>query len=358
MKLIPLTLFGMNLKNPLVLAPMTTYSSSDEGIIQPDELVFLERRAKAGFGMVMTAACYVHPSGKAFPGQWRSDRDEVIETSLRPAAQAIQRHGAAAVLQIHHGGRMGSTALSGRLLSASAVPSVRLGAETPEEMTVEEISEIVDAFGQAARRAKDAGFDGVEIHGANTYLLQQFVSPHSNRRTDQYGQDRNLFSCEVVEAVLRAVGPDFPVGYRFSPEEAETPGIRIADTLSLLDRLMQYPLAWLHVSLANFRGSSINGDFTEPTLALLHRHIAGRIPLIGVGAVHELEDIRACLETGCELVAVGKAAITEPDWPETVLTGKTPRLKFPKENAEEVLQIPHRLAERIRNAKGWFETED
>ena len=357
MKLEPLTLSGLPLRNPVVLAPMTTYSSSPEGIVTQEELRYLGRRAKQGFGMVMTAACYVHKTGHAFPGQWRCDTDDVIASSLRPVADLIKRNGAAAVLQIHHGGRMGSRELSGRLLSASAIPSPRPGSETPDEMTLEEIREVISSFGQAARRAKESGYDGVEIHGANTYLLQQFVSPHSNRRTDAYGRDRNLFSTQVVESVLAAVGPDYPVGYRFSPEELETPGVRIGDTFALLDRLMGYQLAWLHVSISDFKGSSINGDYDEPTLSLLHRYIAGRIPLIGVGGVQTMQDIEDCLKMGCEFVAVAKAAITDPDWLRVVLNSGTPKLVFPKDDAESKLDIPRGLADRIRRAPGWLEIE-
>lgn len=333
---------------------MTTYSSDEDGLIVPSELDFLERRAQAGFGMVMTAACYVHKSGHAFPGQWRCYHDDCIEPSLRPAAKVIQAHGSAAVLQIHHGGRQSPSRLCGQPVSASAVPSERPNAETPKEMSQGEIDEIVQAFADGARRAKEAGYDGVEIHGANTYLLQQFVSPHSNRRTDAYGQDPFLFSCQVTEAVIEAVGPDFPIGYRFSPEEMETPGIRLDRTLQLLDRLCAYPLAWLHISLGKFSQGSIVGDYEDATLTRVHRHLAGRVPLIGVGSVKTHEDARACLETGCELVAVGRAAITEPDWPKT----NTPRLKFPRTGAAETCVLPEGLVNRILGAPGWFEMDE
>lgn len=347
---------GLTLKNRLVLAPMTTYSSYPDGNLRETEEPYLESRSR-GLGATMTAACYVHKSGHAFEGQWSCDGDEFLP-SLTRAAEAIHRGGAAAILQIHHGGRQAPSRLCGRSVSASAVPSDRPNAETPAELTEAEIVELIAAFAKAAGRAKAAGYDAVEIHGANTYLLQQFVSPHSNRREDRWGQDRTAFSVAVTEAVLAEVGPRFAVGYRFSPEEVEIPGIRIADTEALLERLCALPLDWFHISLGNFRQSSLNKEFDEPTLTRILKVINGRIPLIGVGSVKTGADAQACLDMGAEMVAVGRAAITEPDWGLLALTGSDPRLKFPREGAAEALTLPEGLVNRILNAPGWFEMED
>ncbi|HRJ27893.1 MAG TPA: hypothetical protein PLO61_10345 [Fimbriimonadaceae bacterium] len=354
----PVTLRSLTLKNRLVVAPMTTYSSHPDGQIRDSELEYLHRRAKGGFGMVMTAACYVHKSGHAFRGQWACSGEEFMP-SLRAASGAIQSGGSAAVLQIHHGGRACSAALSGEQpWSASAIPSERPNAETPRAMTETDIQTAIDAYASAALRAKRARFDGVEIHGANTYLLQQFVSPHSNRRNDAWGQDRLKFPLAVVDAVLAAVGPDFPVGYRFSPEEMETPGIRWPDTAALLESLAQRPLAWVHISLGKFDQSSLVGDYDDPTLARVHRALGGRVPLIGVGQIQTLDDAERCLQLGCELVAIGRAAITEPEWPMVALAGGQPRLKMPRQDAESKLTLPAGLVERIAGAPGWFETEE
>ncbi len=353
-----LSLGTLKSENRLVLAPMTTYSSDEAGIITAGELELLNSRSLDGFGIVMTAACYVHKTGHAFKGQWRCDTDDAIAPSLRPAADAIRSGGGKSVLQIHHGGRACSAKLCGQVLSASAIPAVRDGAETPAEMTPEQIFEVISAFGSAARRAEEAGFDGVEIHGANTYLLQQFVSPHSNRRTDEFGQNRLLFSKLVVEAVLESVSPGYPVGYRFSPEEVEVPGIRLPDTLKLIDLLCEYPLAWLHISLGDFQQTSLVDDFKEPTLELVLNHLDNRLPLIGVGKLTSRESIDECLQMGCAAAAIGKAAITDPKFASKVLNGESPILKFPKANAAKDLQIPEGLAQRILGAPGWFEVED
>ncbi len=354
----PFSLGSLSLKNRLVLAPMTTYSSRPDGVIDPAEIAYLQRRAESGFGAIMTAACYVHKTGHAFPGQWRCDADDVIESSLRPVAQAIQAGGSKAILQIHHGGRQCPANLSSKVLSASAIPTERPNAAMPSAMTLDEIETIIQAFGDAARRAEKAGYDAVEIHGANTYLLQQFVSPGSNQREDEYGQDRLLFAARVSERVLASVSEGFPVGYRFSPEEVENPGITFAETEALIERLCDYPLAFLHVSLGKYNGTSLRGEFENPIVTRIARVLNGRIPLIGVGSVKTLEDARGCLELGADLVAVGRAAITDPDWAGKVLRGETPSIKFPREGAAEKLVLPEGLVNRVLGAPGWFEMED
>lgn len=353
----PVTLGPFSLPNRWVLAPMTTYSSHPDGTIAPEELVYLERRSRAGFALVMTAACYVHPSGHAFPGQWSCASDEFLP-SLQAAVEAVRRGGGRPVLQIHHGGRQCPSRLCGQPVSASAIPSERPGAEVPRELSEDEIEELVAAFGAAARRAEQAGFWGVEIHGANTYLLQQFVSPHSNRRTDRWGRDRLLFSRRVVESVLSSVSPGFPVGYRFSPEEHETPGLRLADTERLIAMLLEYPLAWLHVSLRHYAAPSHFEPEGEPMLSRIAGWIGGRTPLIGVGSIRSLEDAERARALGADLVAVGRAAITEPDFPWCLLEGRPPRLLFPRHAAEEKCVLPPGLVARILGAPGWFDLEE
>jgi 2,4-dienoyl-CoA reductase-like NADH-dependent reductase (Old Yellow Enzyme family) len=347
---------GSTLRNRLVVAPMTTYSSHADGTLHEEEVAYLRVRSR-GFGAVMTAACCVHPRGKAFDGQWACWDDGFLP-SLRKAAEAIQSQGAAAILQIHHGGRQCPSRLcGGPPLSASAVPAERPNAETPVSMSAAEIEETIAAFASAAARAKAAGFDGVEIHGANTYLLQQFVSPHSNRREDDYGLDPFLFPWRIASEVRAAVGPSFAVGYRFSPEETETPGIRLPHTLQLLDRLLTIPLDWLHISLRDFRGPSLLDPEGEPVQPMVARHIGGRTAFVGVGGVKNAADALDCLRYGADLVAVGRAAITDPDWALKALHGEDPILVVPAEGAREKLTLPTGLANKIYGVPGWFPVE-
>lgn len=249
----------VNVKNTIVMAPMTTFAGNADGTVSKEELSYYKVRSK-GVGMVITATTYVSPSGKGFKGQFSACDDSFLP-GLKKLAETIKGEGALAILQMFHGGRMArpDEIPSGQTISASAVAPVRPGSMIPKEMTETEIEDTIKAFGNTARLAIKAGFDGVEIHGANTYLLQQFLSPHSNRREDNWGgsvEKRMNFPMAVIEEVKKVAkekaGENFIVGYRFSPEEVENPGITLEDTLSFIDVLSNKGLSYLHVSILDF----------------------------------------------------------------------------------------------------------
>lgn len=340
----------------LLMAPMVTFASRPDGHISPDEVPYLELRARGGFDWIVTGACCVHPSGWAFPGQWLITGPEFVP-SIRLAAEAIHRGGSRAILQIHHGGRQAPSSLCGGPVSASAVAAERKGAETPRSLEIHEIQEIVQAFAQAAKFAEDAGFDGVEIHGANTYLLQQFVSPHSNRREDAYGQDRLRFSEEVTRAVLDAVGGRLVVGYRFSPEEPETPGLRLADTFGLLDRLAPLGLDYVHASLKHYAQPPIHDPSAPSITSLLVQHLDGRVPLVVAGAVTTWADRDAALSLGAHSVAVGRMALLNPEWPRLAKAERSLRWEAPETDAATELTLPAGLASRMHASPSWFKIE-
>jgi len=352
----PFRLGALELRNRLVMAPMATFSSYDSGDVHPEELAYLERRSAGGLGMVIAGACGVHPTGRAFEGQWMCEHDGRIP-SLRSASEAIRRGGARAVLQIHHGGRHCPQSLTGleRPWSASEVPCGKDGSVLAHEMTHDEIQEVIAAFGQAARRAREAGWDGVEIHGANGYLLQQFVSPATNRRSDEWAADTLRFPLEVLRAVRNAVGPEFVVGYRFSPTEAD--GYGMALTRRLLDALLREGVDYLHISLQDHRYVA-EGEGDAPLLRQTADAVAGRAPLIGVGGVRLLEDAERVLEMGADLVALGRALLVEPDWPQVVAEGRSPRLKLPLQGAADLLTLPKALLQKMLTVPGWVELED
>lgn len=352
----PISFRNHTLKNRCVIAPMTTYSSHEDGTIHPEELAYLHRRAVGGFGSIMTAACYVHPSGHAFRGQWGCHSDE-MNPSLQSVANAIQAGGSKAILQIHHGGRQCPPDLAGgECISASAVPYPREGSAVPREMTEEEILRTIQDFADATRRARRAGFDGVEIHGANTYLLQQFVSPASNLRTDRWNASDLLLSQLIVEAVLAEAGEVF-IGYRFSPEESEPNGLRLEHTERLIEMLCGTGLDFLHVSLRRFDQQSFNNLESEPILAWVHRLIAGRKPLIGVGEILTASDAQDALNLGCEMVAIGRAAVSEPEWVNKSRDGQPIRTLLPAGSFSEELTVPSGLAAKIDSVPGWFARE-
>ncbi|MDQ0192392.1 NADH-dependent flavin oxidoreductase [Paenibacillus wynnii] len=356
---------GFTLKNSVVMAPMTNFASHEDGTVSAEEEAYYIRRSQ-GVGMVITACVYVSKSGKGFPGEFGADTDQLIP-SLRKLADAIKGQGAKAVLQIFHGGRQCPPELlpDGQPVSASAVAAELPGGgngPVPRALTDEEIVGIISDFGEATRRAIEAGFDGVEIHGANTYLLQQFFSPHSNTREDRWGgslEKRLTFPLAVVEAVKRAVAEHakspFLVGYRFSPEEPETPGITMAETFTLIDALKDTGLDYLHVSLQEFWSLPRRGtEDPRPRIEQILDRVAGKVPVIGVGSLYSADDALKALQSGVSLVALGRPLLVEPDWVQKVAEGQQGDIATEINPAEQAdLVIPDYLWTAILNTPGW-----
>ncbi len=360
----PLTLKNqIELKNRLVMAPMTNFSSNPDGSVTESEVNYYARRS-SGVGMVITACTYVAPNGKGFNGEFGADHDGMLP-SLKQLAQGIKNEGAKAVLQIFHGGRSCPPNLvpNGDVVSASDVPGPQSETVTPRPLTTKEIEDIINAFGEATRRAIEAGFDGVEIHGANGYLIQQFFSPHANRREDQYGgtlERRMTFPLAVVNKVQQVVNEyarsPFIVGYRFSPEEAETPGITMDDTLALVDALSNEGLDYLHVSLQDFWSKPRRGSNVEKTrIELLQETIAERVPLIGVGSLYSAEDALKAVQTGLPLIALGREMIIDPDWVQKIECGEEESITTVLDTTKQKeLVVPDPLWNAITNTPGWF----
>jgi 2,4-dienoyl-CoA reductase-like NADH-dependent reductase (Old Yellow Enzyme family) len=353
----------ITVKNRLVLAPMTTYSSHADGTITAEEIAFLKRRSH-GVGMAITAACYVIDHGHAFEGQWSCASDAMIP-SLRQAAEAIKAGGALAILQIHHGGRLAPASLLGHApLAPSAVAAMRPGADVPREMTESEIEATIKAFGAGALRAIRAGFDGVEIHGANGYLIQQFFSPHANRRTDQWGgsiENRAAFPIAVLEEVQEIVRRNayrpFSIGYRLSPEEIEEPGIDMSDTIQLVEGLAACRPDWLHISTNNyFAGSLRDTADTLPRARVIAGLVRGRVTVIGVGSVATPAHALEVLAGGSNLVALGRSLIMEPEWVERVINGQEHEIRatLPASGGAELLTIPEPMYRKMVGRPGWL----
>lgn len=344
---------GVSLKNRIMMAPMTTCSGFYEGSVTHDLIEYY--RARAGeIGTIIVECGFVDNKGLAFPGAIGLDNDDKIE-GLAKIAKAIKEKGSKAVIQVYHGGRMVEPKLIGGQspVGPSAIAAPRPGAATPIELTADEVDEMIDKFGQAVRRAIQAGFDGVEIHGANTYLIQQFYSPNSNQRTDKWGGSRDnraRFPLAVLDITHNMVkeyaNPDFIVGYRFSPEELEVPGIRFDDSMYLLEKLAEKGLDYVHFSMGAILRPSIV-ETNDPT-PLINKYVAMRsqtlakIPVVGVGNVVNISDVEAAMDNGFDLVAVGRACIAYPDWLSRVEKGEKLELFINSDKREE-LNIPEPL---------------
>jgi 2,4-dienoyl-CoA reductase-like NADH-dependent reductase (Old Yellow Enzyme family) len=360
----PITLTsGVKLDNRIMLAPMTTHSAFENGMISNDELAYYEQRA-GGVGAVITACAYVTKEGKAFSGGFSAASDRMIP-GLTKLANTIKSKGSKAILQLFHGGRMVRKETIGgkQPISASAIPALRDNADTPKEMTEEEILTVIKGFGEATRRAIVAGFDGIELHGANTYLIQQFFSPHSNRRTDKWGGDVNkrmTFPIEVMrtvnETVKKFADKPFLIGYRISPEEIEEPGITFDDTLKLTDSLVKENIDYIHLSLGTvWRGSIRNKEQAIPLLKRLKDHLGDQVPVVGVGSIKHPDEALEVLEDGIDLVALGRELIVDPQWVEKVQSGNESSIRQSMSiHDQEELVIPSAMWENITSLPGWL----
>ncbi|WP_436861019.1 NADH-dependent flavin oxidoreductase [Staphylococcus caeli] len=319
------------LDNRFVLAPLTHVSSHDDGSISNEEVVYMEQRSK-DVGLALSAASNVTDLGKAFPGQPSVAHDSNLE-GLKRLAKAMKKNGAKAVVQIHHGGVQALPNLTpdGDVAGPSPISMKSFGEQEEHharEMTEAEIQETIKAFGEATRRVIEAGFDGVEIHGANHYLIHQFVSPYYNRREDAWGKDRLKFVSEVVDEVTATVkeygSKDFIVGYRFSPEEAESPGISMEITQSLVKHLIEKPLDYLHVSLMDIHSKTREGKYKgQERVKLLLEWIEGRMPLIGIGSIFTAEQaIEAVESTHVDLIALGREILLDHNFISKIKDGK------------------------------------
>lgn len=351
---------GIKLQNRIVLAPMTHSSSNPDLSVSDAELSYYERRT-GKLGLAITAVAHVMPGGIGFQNQFAAFGEENLP-GLTKLAASLKKGGAKAVLQIFHAGIQGPRALvpNGDVVGPSAI-ELKDGSQA-RELTHEEIESIVTDFGSATKLAIRAGFDGVEIHGANGYLIQQFFSGWSNRRQDQWGgsvEARLTFPLAVVDEVKRAAAEGtkepFIVGYRFSPEEPEEDGLTMDHTFALIKALNGKNLSYLHVSLMEYASKPRRGgDLNRTRLEQIVEAAAGT-PVIGVGSVHTPEQAVEAIELGAAMVALGRELIVEPDWVEKVEAGREADIALSLTSADQDrLVVPDQLWGMIMGLTGWF----
>lgn len=304
---------GPAMKNRLMLAPLTNLQSHPDGMLSYDEHRWLTLRAQGGFGLTMTAAAHVQRIGQGFPGQVGIFSDVHIP-GLARLAEDIRKAGSLGVVQLHHAGMRSPAGLIGE---APVCPSE--DADTGSRaLTLDEVHQLRDDFIAAAVRADKAGFDGVEIHGAHGYVLCQFLSAETNRRTDAYGGspgNRARLILEIIDGVRAACRPDFNLGLRLSPERF---GLSLMEVRDLAGRLLsEAKIDYLDMSLWDsfkepveeaYRGRTLMSYFTD-----LPR---GEVRLGVAGKIMSAADARALLDAGADFVLLGRAAILHHDWPE------------------------------------------
>jgi len=346
------------------MAPMTTWASNDDGTISDEEDAYYRCRAK-DVGLVITGCTHVQSNGIGFTGEFASYDDTFIP-SLRKLATAAKSGGAPAILQLFHAGVKTRPELVDDVIAASAV-SGHAGpfadAIVPRALEENEIVGLIEAFAAAARRAIAAGFDGIELHGAHGFLLQNFFSPHSNVRTDKWGgslENRMRFPLAVVSAVKAEIAKHankpFALGYRITVEEAFEGGLQLADSLQLVTRLVDAEISYLHVSLSSALDQKpVKSRPNATIVSILNDHIAGRIPLIGAGQLKTPAQAENALNQGLSLIAVGKALVINPDWVADARTGRDGDIHLAISAANVApARIPHKLWTVIDATPGWF----
>ena len=309
---------GTTIQNRLVLAAMTNKQSYADGSLSDDELEWLAARARGGFGIVTTCAAHVSLDGQGWDGEFGVFDDSLLP-GLTRLAKALHSEGAVSLVQIFHGGVRAPSRLTGQQpFSASAFELDAKGFEKPREATVADIERTIEAFAAAARRCAQAGFDGVEIHGAHGYLITQFLGTISNTRSDEWGgslENRARYARRIVAATREATPDDFLIGIRISPEVPEQ-GVELDDSLQTAKWLAADGVDFLHVSnWDSFKPPAKHPESAKMLTTWFREAVGADMPLIATGGVWTPTEADKVLAHGADLVGLGRAAIGNPNWP-------------------------------------------
>ncbi|MEW6458664.1 MAG: NADH:flavin oxidoreductase [Bacillota bacterium] len=323
----PLTVGPLELANRVVMLPVYM-GYAREGRLTEAMLEHYRELGAAGAGMVVVESTVVHPSAVPSTRMLRVDDDACVP-ELTELAGAIKSGGTFACCQINH---LGSFAVAApQPVSASDVPCAPQ-APVPKPLDEAGIAEMVDAYAQAARRVKEAGFDAVEIHGGTEYLIVQFFSPRYNRRDDEYGgslENRMRFPLKVLRAVRTAVGPDYPVGWRFQGDEWLPDGIQITDALELARSLAAEGVAYLSVMGSSYAALAVPENFVRSVqpgymvnlAAAVRREVD--VPVIAAGRINTPALAEEILAAGrADLTGLGRGLVGDVDWVRKARTGR------------------------------------
>lgn len=318
----PVEIGSLELRNRVVMAPMTSGYGSPDGYATQDLADYYVARARGGVGLITCEACYVERVGRGFLGQLALDHDRYIP-DLAKLSRSVHEAGAKIVLQLIHCGRQATSAMcGGQPVAPSAIPCPVIR-EMPRALSLKEVRGLIDAFVTAALRSKEAGFDGVELHAAHGYLLNQFLSPYSNTRTDEYGGDlfnRCRVLLEILEGIRSQLGSNYPILCRLSADEFVPRGLTLSDTRILAKWLQNAGLNAISVSGGVYETAHRivpPMDVQQGSLVSLAQGIreSVSIPVIAVGGFHDpfFAD-RVLVEGKADLIAMGRALLADPEW--------------------------------------------
>jgi 2,4-dienoyl-CoA reductase-like NADH-dependent reductase (Old Yellow Enzyme family) len=315
----PLRIGPLRLPNRIVSLPMYLAYPDPDHEVNDLVLDYYDEMAGSGVGLVVVENVTVEPCGLGNPRTLMISEDRFVP-GLARLARAIRAHGVPAVLQLHHAGRYAKRP------DRIAPSPIETWGVVPREMGPAEIDRVTAAFAAGARRALEAGFDAVELHGGTGYLFTQFLSPRTNRRSDAYGGDaggRARFPLEVVRAVRDAVGGRLPVGYRFLADEFVAGGLTLAETVPFARALVGEGVAWLSVMAGcydSFNAPNVLAEdrkegFMAPFAAAVRASVPG-VPVIAAGRIQRPELAEQLLREGAaDLVGLGRVLFCDPAWP-------------------------------------------
>ena len=306
---------GKTLKNRFMLAPLTNQQSFVDGTLSDDEYHWLTKRAEGGFGLTMTCASHVQAVGQGFPGQLGIFSDEHLPGLTRLAA-GIKQHDSLAVVQLHHAGNRTPADL---IADTPVCPS-----DDPESgaraLSNDEVHQLIEDFIQGAIRAEQAGFDGVELHGAHGYIICQFLSPTINQRTDEFGgstENRARLLHRIIDGIRERCQPGFILGVRLSPERF---GLAFNEMQQLAETLMtSNQIDYLDMSLWDSFKVPEETDYQDKSLldwfAALPR---GNTKLFVAGGIKSGADVQQAMAAGIDGVIIGRSAIIHHDFPRQI----------------------------------------
>ncbi len=332
-----ITIGTLQVKNRLWMAPVKTGYGTPAGDTTPQTLAYFERRARGGAGAIISEPIAVDRRGREHPKQLGAESDERID-SLRNLADVIHKGGAVAIAHLNHAGRAANPKAAGAPAEApSPVPCPSTG-QTPEELSLERIAEIVQAFGNAAKRVQSAGFDAIEIQFGLGYLVSQFWSLRTNKRTDAYGgtpENRQRFGKEVLQAIRKMVGTDFPIIARISASEQVEGGLTLDDAKQMAAFLEAEGVSALHVVTGSacdtppwyYQHMALPAGKNEELCAAIKQ--STKLPVIVAGRMGDPDKIEETLASGAaDAVALGRALVADPDLPDKMLANRDEEIAY------------------------------
>lgn len=314
----PIKVGNMDLSNRIVMPPLASSKSTSDGFVTDELIDYYEKRAKSGLGLIIIEHAYILEEGKASDNQLGINSDECIE-GLSKLCDMIHSYGVACALQINHSGSLAKKEVTKKTPVGPYKILHPNGKELPEELSISDIESIIEGFKNAAKRAYDAGFDIVEIHGAHGYLLSQFLSPITNKRTDNYGGslgNRMRLHIDIIKAVKKVCPKDYPIAIRLGCDDLMYGGLDLAQSVEVAKALQGEGIALLDVS-GGIMGSARDIFNTEGYFSYiteeLKKHI--NIPIILTGGIKTPKTANQLIaEDKTDMVGIGREIIKNPNW--------------------------------------------